>query len=69
MSPLPVVEHLDVFPDLRHRLLPGAILSMVNQLGLECAEETLHRCIVPAVPFPAHGWGHLELRHQLLVAV
>ena len=68
MSPLPIEEHLDLLPDLRLSFLPGSTLPMMNQFGLECAEEAFHRCVVPAVPLTTHRWRHLELLHQILIA-
>lgn len=68
MSPLPVVERLNVLPDVRHGFLPGPILPKMNQLRLECAKEAFHRRVIPAVPLATHRRLHLELFHQLLVA-
>lgn len=68
MSSLSVVEHLDVLLDVRYGFLPGTILSQVNQLRLECAEEAFHRRVIPAVPLAAHRRLHLELLHQFLIA-
>ena len=69
MSSLPVVEHFDVFADLSNSLLPGTIFLMMDQFRLECAEEALHRSVVPTVPFATHRWQNLELLYQFPIAV
>src|SRR4051812_34187614 len=55
MPPAPIVEDFDVFEQCRFGLPPGAELCPMNQLGLERAEERLHRRIVKAVALTAHG--------------
>ena len=46
MTASTIVETFDVKEDVRHRLLPGTIDCMMNQLHLECAEESLREGIV-----------------------
>src|SRR3954469_8809257 len=53
MPAFPLVEDFDVFEQCR--LLAGAELCSMNKLGLERAEERLHRRIVIAVTLAAHG--------------
>ena len=55
MDSLAVIEPLDVAKDALPGLRPGEILAMVNKLPFEGAEETLSRCIIPAVAFAAHA--------------
>jgi len=69
MSSLPVVEHFNVFADLGHCFLASAVFAVMNQFGLEGAEEAFHRGVVIAVPLATHGWHHTELFEQLLVAL
>ena len=69
MSSLPVVERHDVFADLFDCLFSGAIPSMMSQFHFKCAEEDLHRHVIPAVPLATHRRLHLELLHQLLITV
>lgn len=69
MSSLPVVECLDVLADLCRGFLPGVILPVVDQFPLERTEKAFHRGIVPVVPLATPRRLHLELLHQLLMAV
>ena len=55
MQPLPIVEHLDELKHLRLGFLSRLILPLMDQLILECTEETLHDRIVVTVPFAAHA--------------
>src|SRR5689334_6178070 len=69
MSPLPVVEHLDVLRDLAASVLTGLVAPVMHQLILQCPPETLHRRVVIAVALPAHGRGHAELPQLLLIVL
>ena len=55
MPSLPIVEHLDVFEDGALGFLPCGKCVLGNQFGLEGAEETRHRRVVPTVPLAAHA--------------
>ena len=69
MPPLAVVKKIDILGDLRHRLAPRLVAPMVNELGLQGAEEALHRGVVVAVAFAAHGGFDTELPEQFLVVL
>ena len=51
MSPLPVIEELDGLRDLAPRLLPGFVATLLRQLTLQRAPETLHRPLSSQLPF------------------
>jgi len=69
MSPLPVIEQLDVLRDLAASLLTGLVAPVMHQLILQCPSGTLHRRIVIAVALPTHGRGHAELSQPLLIVL
>ena len=50
---------------------PGLIFcgvnAVMNPFGLQSVEETLHRCIVPAIAFPAHEGGNVRGGQHLAV--
>src|SRR3954447_17628459 len=54
MATLAIVKGLHVLEDDPAGRLPGRKAGAVNQLGLERAEEALHRRVVPAVALAAH---------------
>ena len=57
MTTQPIIEHFDVLKDLLCRLVPCAVLAMIDALSLQCAEETLDTGIVPTVPPSRHAAG------------
>ena len=63
-----VVEHLDVFLDSRLGLDPGPKATVVDQLLLQCARETLHRGVVVALALARHGGSHPQRHDGALVA-
>lgn len=67
LPPLPVVEDFDVLRDLSACILPGAVATMMDQLGLQRAEEIFHRCVVVAAPLPTHGGNQSKLPEKFLV--
>ncbi len=69
MSPLTVVEQLNVLRDFPLGLLPRGIPPMMHQLILQRPPETLHRRIVIAVALPTHGRGHAELPQLRLIVL
>jgi hypothetical protein len=48
MSPLPIVEHLDIFEDLAAGLGSGTPVARINQFELERGEKTLRHRIIPS---------------------
>src|SRR5690242_16979273 len=69
MSPLPIVEQLDVFEDFAAGLGSGTPAALINQFELEGGEKTLRHRIIPAVAFTAHATQHAVRRQQLLILV
>ena len=60
VSTLTIVEHFDVEVNAPLRLLSGAIGVTTYPFGLQLAEETFGRGVVPAVALAAHALCHLE---------
>ncbi|QPD03642.1 MAG: hypothetical protein Nkreftii_001416 [Candidatus Nitrospira kreftii] len=69
MSPLTVVERLDVLRDLAASWLTGLVAPVMHQLIFQRPPETLHRRVVIAIPLPTHGRGHAELPQLLLIVL
>src|SRR3954454_16065039 len=55
MAPRSIVETFDVGEDVASGVLPCCIVLVMDELGLERVEETLHRGIVVAIGLAAHG--------------
>jgi hypothetical protein len=55
MDPNAIIEHLDVFENATARFLATAVGLVVDQLGLEGAEEALHQGIVIAISGRTHA--------------
>jgi hypothetical protein len=55
METVGVIEAFDVGEQVAPGLMPGGIDAVVHTLGFESVEEAFHRCIFPAIAFPAHG--------------
>src|SRR4051812_49054714 len=55
MAPRSIVETFDVGEDVTSGVLPCCIVLVMDELGLERVEETLHRGIVVAIGLAAHG--------------
>jgi hypothetical protein len=53
----PIVEHLDVLKDVLCRLVPCAVLAMIDELALECPEKAFDTGVVLAVADAAHAAG------------
>ncbi len=68
MSSLPIIEHLNVFEDVLCRFVSRGVVPMIDELTLECPEETFDAGIVPAVAFTAHAGDEAILIEQPLVA-
>ena len=69
MSPLAVIENLDVLLDRCFRVSPCGVALMMNHVVLQATPEALHGRVVVAVPFARHGSLHAELRYQFPVVV
>ena len=69
MSPLTVVEQLDVLRDLAASLCTGLVAPVMYQLILQRPPDTLHRRVVIAIALPAHGGNHAELPQLILIVV
>jgi hypothetical protein len=67
VSSLPIVEHLDVFEDVLLGFLSCGVVPMLDELALECSEETLDTGVVPTVPFAAHAGTETVLSESVLV--
>ncbi len=63
----PIIEHFDVRKDVLCRFVPCTVLTMINELAFQCAEEAFDTRVVPAVPPTRHAAGHTVYREQLLV--
>ena len=55
MHPGSIVKRLDVLENRLPRLVPGRIVAVMNQFGLEGSEKTFHDGVVPAVALAAHA--------------
>lgn len=69
MPPLAVVEHLNVRRHLSPSLLPRRISPLMHQLSFQCPPDTLHRCVVIAIPLPTHGGNHAQLPQLMLIVI
>jgi len=58
MNALSIVEAFDPIDDIELRLSPGFITGSIDAFDFQGLEKALHRCIVPAVPSPAHRLNH-----------
>ena len=67
MSAQPIIKHFYILKDVLGRLVPCAVLAMVDEFLLQCPEEALHAGIVPTVPPSRHAAGHAMRGEQLLV--
>ncbi len=52
-----VVKAFDVGEQVSPGLFFGGVDAVVHSFGFESVEEALHRSIIPAIAFPAHGRG------------
>src|SRR5262245_26218260 len=68
ISPLSVVEDLEVLEQVGARLRAGGPRGTMNELDLQRREETLGDGVVPAVAPPAHAADDPVLRQDALVA-
>lgn len=55
MSPVPVVEQLDVIEDGSACFIAGEEAAMMHELVLEIAEEAFDHGVVVAIAFAAHA--------------
>src|SRR5438270_6043858 len=69
MSPLPVVEQLDVFEQLVACLSSGTPPARIDQFDFEGGEKAFRHRVVPAVAFTAHAAVDAVYRQQLLILV
>src|SRR5262249_46254355 len=69
MSPLPIVEQLNVFEDCAACLGSGTPVVLINQFELEGGEKTFRHRVIPAVAFTTHAAQHAVRRQQLLILV
>ena len=63
----PIIEHFHVLKDVLSRLVPCAVLALIDELSLQCAEETLDTGIVPTVSPSRHAAGHAVVGEPLLL--
>ena len=68
MAATRIIEALHVLKDCRARFAPSRKLPLMNQLGLQGREETLHDGIVPTVARSTHGTVDVPRQESLLVA-
>ena len=69
MSPLPVVEQLDVFEQLVAGLSSGTPPAGIDQFDFEGGEKAFRHRVVPAIAFTAHAALDAVYRQQLLILV
>jgi hypothetical protein len=67
MSPLPVIENLDVFAYGTLGLCASREIPMVNHLRLQASPEAFHRRIIEAIAFTRHRNPELKLPQKVLV--
>jgi len=69
MPPGHIVEPFNLRHDVLPRLLAGLIALAVDPLGLERAEETLHRGVIEAVTCAAHADREtMRLQNRLILS-
>ncbi len=68
MPSLPIIEHLDVVEDVLSRFVSRGVVLMIDQLTLECAKETFHAGVIPAVTFATHAGNEAVLSQAALIA-
>lgn len=66
MTPLGVVEHLDVVEDIGSRLVAGGVDLTTNAFALDQLEKALGHRVVVAVAAPAHAADQLVLSQEVL---
>ena len=54
-----IIKHLNIFKRHTFSIGSGFEFVMRQTLGFQCAKEALHRCVIPAIAFTAHGGLHL----------
>ena len=62
-----VIVKADVIKHIRTRLLVAPVVGQINTFRLQRSEETLHRCIIPAVPGAGVAWHYSMPLQQCLV--
>jgi hypothetical protein len=67
MSPIAVVEHLDVVKHIIPRLLAGGIVTERRALTRETAKEPLGHGLVQAIALATHTTAHAGRRQQGLI--
>ena len=67
MLSLSVVEHLDIFEDCGFECLVIRKPYAMDTFILETIEPTLHRGVIPAIAFTAHGTSHAVGLEPVLV--
>src|SRR5262249_50283588 len=67
VPPATVVKDFDVVEDFAAGLGARAPSGLVDQFNLECGEEALGHCVVPAIGSAAHAAQQRMPREQLLV--
>ena len=65
---LTIIVSFDVGEQVVPGGIPGWVASLVHEFDFQSAEATFHRCIVPAVAFPAHGLNHSGCAENLAMA-
>ena len=63
-----IIGHFNVHNDVLCRLFPCAVLTMIDEFALQCAEEALDAGIVPTVACAAHAGGDAVFTQQTLIA-
>lgn len=69
MSPLPVIENLDVLLNRGPRLSARDMPPMMDKFILKRAPETFHGRVVIAVPTARQQCAHAKLRYQSVVGM
>lgn len=61
-----VVEPLNIVKNVRPDFVPGLVPGAEHPFDLQRREETLRRCVVPALAPPAHAAGDALIGQQTL---
>src|ERR1700743_1951410 len=50
-----VIKVVDVDPDVVFGVRVIGVPFLVDPFAFQASKETLHRCVIPAIPLPAHA--------------
>src|SRR5882762_9811830 len=58
-----VIKVVDVGPDVVFGMRVIGVPFLVDPFAFQASEETLHRCVIPAIPLPAHALNDAVCLH------